>query len=112
MPYKFPNTSLRGCNLAPDLSCCFARLMEFINSLLDIIFRVSVIRFQSSMLITTDFGLPSSEVMNSTFGSSRVFNTVKPPFFLSELNLNEIYHKNNLLVKKSAAALENFLTTV
>lgn len=70
MLYRFSNTSLRESNLALLRSCCFARLMECIKSLFDIILRVSFMRFQSSRLITTDLGLPSGEVMNSTFGAS------------------------------------------
>src|SRR4030067_1525621 len=70
MLYRFSNTSLRESNLALLRSCCFARLMECIKSLFDIILRVSFMRFQSSRLITTDLGLPSGDVMNSTFGAS------------------------------------------
>jgi len=57
----------------------FARLIDCMSSLLDIIFSVSLILRQSSMLRTTDFGLPSEFVMNSTSGNSSVFGMVTSP---------------------------------
>lgn len=72
MFYKSPNTSSKDSNLVLVRNCCFARLMDWINSLLDIIFSVSLILFQSSRLRTTDLGLPSGVVINSIFGNSTV----------------------------------------
>jgi len=79
MFYRFSKTSSKESNLVLVRNCCFARLIDCINSLLDIILRVSFILCQSSILITTDFGLPSGVVINSTLGISTVFNTVKSP---------------------------------
>lgn len=45
MAYRFLNTSSKVNNFTPLWSCCCARLMDFVNSLLDIILRVSVILF-------------------------------------------------------------------
>ena len=81
MAYRFWKTSSKENNFALPRSCCFAFLMDCNNSLFDMIFRVSVIRFQSSRLSTTDLGLPSGEVINSTFGISSCFNIEKPPCF-------------------------------
>jgi len=94
MDYKFSITSLRDNKLVLLRSCLFARLIDCINSLLDIIFKVSVILFQSSRLSTTDLGFPSVEVMYSTFGSSRVFNIITPP-------IERIYHINSHAVKRN-----------
>jgi YD repeat-containing protein len=55
--------------------------------LLDIIFRVSLTLSQSFRLNTTDLGLPSGVVMNSTFGSSSVFSNVKLPFSLIKVRI-------------------------
>lgn len=79
MFYRFLNTSLKDSNLDLARNCCFARLMDCISSLLDIIFRVSLTLFQSSRLRTTDLGLPSGVVMNSIFGNSSVFDIIKFP---------------------------------
>lgn len=92
MGYRFSITSLRDNRLAAPRSCFFARLMDCINSLLDIIFNVSVILFQSSRLTTTALGLPSVEVMYSTFGRVRVFNMITPPIV-------QIYHIDRYAVK-------------
>ena len=81
MLYRFSNTSLRESNLELLRICCFARLMECIKSLFDIILRVSFMRFQSSRLITTDLGLPSGEVMNSTLGASMILGIVNTSLF-------------------------------
>ena len=73
MFYRFSNTSSKDNNLVLVRNCFLARLMDRVSSVLDIIFRVSVILFQSSRLRITDLGLPSGEVINSTFGNSNVF---------------------------------------
>jgi len=73
MFYRFSSTSSKESNLVPLRSCCLARLIDRINSLSDIIFRVSFILFQSSRLKTTDFGLPSGVVINSISGNPRDF---------------------------------------
>ena len=82
MFYKLSNTSSRESNLVLLRSWRFARLIDWISSLLDIIFSVSLILRQSSKLITTDLGLPSGVVMNSISGNSSVFGIVKSPCFL------------------------------
>ncbi len=97
MFYKFLNTSSKESNFDLLRSCCFARLMDCINSLLDIILRVSVIRFQSSRLSTTDLGLPSDEVIYSIFGISKVFSMIKFPYAV----INQLYHTDSNTVKKT-----------
>lgn len=82
MFYKLSNTSLRDSNLVLLRNWRFARLMDWISSLLDMIFSVSLILLQSSRLRTTDLGLPSGVVMNSISGNSSVFGIVKSPCFL------------------------------
>lgn len=82
MFYRFSKTSSKDSNLVLVRNCCFARLIDWINSLLDIIFRVSLILFQSSRLKTTDLGLPSGVVINSIFGNSSGFSMAKSPYFL------------------------------
>ena len=85
MFYKLSNTSSRESNLVVLLrNWRFARLMDWISSLLDIIFSVSLILRQSSKLKTTDFGLPSGVVMNSISGNSSAFDMFNSPnFFLN-----------------------------
>src|SRR3972149_1272736 len=100
MLYRFSNTSLRESNLALLRSCCFARLMECIKSLFDIILRVSFMRFQSSRLITTDLGLPSGEVMNSTFGASMILGIANTSLFF--------YRFTILLVSGNVKDMEEF----
>ncbi len=80
MGYKFSITSSRDNSFTPERSCCFARLTDCINSLLDMIFSVSLILFQSSMLKITDLGLPSGVVMNSIFGNSSALSMIKSPY--------------------------------
>src|SRR3972149_8941161 len=81
MFYKLSNTSSRDSNLVLLRNWRFARLMDWISSLLDMIFSVSLILLQSSRLKTTDLGLPSGVVMNSISGNSSVFGIVKSPCF-------------------------------
>src|SRR4030042_3548460 len=82
MFYKLSNTSSRESNLVVLLrNGRFSRLMDWISSLLDIIFSVSFILLQSSRLKTTDFGLPSGVVMNSICGNSSAFDMFKSPYF-------------------------------
>ena len=89
MSYRFSNTSLKDSNLALARNSCFARLIDCINSLLDIIFRVSLTLSQSLRLKTTDLGLPSGVAINSTFGNSSVFSNVKPPFTLIKVRITK-----------------------
>lgn len=81
MFYKFPNTSANDSSLVLVRNCCFACLIDCINSLLDIIFKVSLTLFQSSMLIMTDLGLPSGVVINSILGNSSVDGMLDTSFF-------------------------------
>jgi hypothetical protein len=106
MFYKLSNTSLRESNLVVLLrNWRFARLMDWISSLLDIIFRVSLILRQSSRLKTTDLGLPSGVVMNSISGNSSAFGMFKSPYFFlnrslanSKIRVNKLNeHKLNEL---------------
>jgi len=83
MCYKLSNTSSRVSNLALLRNCCFARLIDCMNSLFDIILRVSLILFQSSIRKTTDFGLPSGVVIYSISGNSSTLGIVMYPYFLS-----------------------------
>lgn len=87
MSYRFLNTSSKDSNFVLPRNCFFASLTDWINSLFDIILRVSLNLFQSSRLKTTDFGLPSDVVINSTSGSSIVFCMVKIPVIIIELSL-------------------------
>lgn len=87
MLYESPNTSSNESSFALVFSCRFARLMESLSSLLDMIFRVSFTLLQSSMLMMTDLGVPSVVVMNSTFGNTSdnaIFNTSLPEFMLAK----------------------------
>lgn len=81
MFYKLSNTSSRDSNLVLLRNWRFARLIDWISSLLDIIFSVSLTLLQSSRLKTTDLGLPSGVVMNSISGNSSVFDMFKSPCF-------------------------------
>ena len=87
MFYRLSNTSLKDNNLVLFCNWSFARLIDCMSSLLDIIFSVSLILRQSSMLRTTDFGLPSEFVMNSTSGNSRVLGIVTSPCSLLTVSL-------------------------
>ncbi len=92
--WNYLTVSALDSNLDLACNCCFARLMDCISSLLDIIFRVPLILFQSSRLRTTDLGLPSGVVMNSIFGNSSAFDMIKLPLF-AYLYLG-LTKKNNL----------------
>src|SRR4030043_1391996 len=102
MFYKLSNTSSRESNLVVLLrNWRFARLMDWISSLLDIIFSVSFILLQSSRLKTTDFGLPSGVVMNSICGNSSAFGMFKSPYFFlirslanSRVRVNKLNKQN------------------
>ena len=115
MFYRFSKTSSKESNLGLVRNCCFARLIDWINSLLDIIFRVSLILFQSSRLKTTDLGLPSGVVINSIFGSSSVLIIVKSPYFLlvdSLLKENGISQQWEGSKKKAQVLFSNLLNTI
>jgi hypothetical protein len=114
MVYKLSNTSSRESNLVVLLrNWRFARLMDWISSLLDIIFSVSLILLQSSRLKTTDLGLPSGVVMNSISGNSSAFDMFKSPYFflirslandgfivnkLNEQSVNDPFSKEELFL--------------
>lgn len=89
MSYRFSNTSLKDSNLVLERNSFFAFRIDCINSLLDIMFRVSLTLAQSLMLRTTDLALPSGVVINSTFGSSSVFSNVKSPFYLIKIRITK-----------------------
>jgi hypothetical protein len=97
MSYKLSNTSSRESNMVVLLrNWRFARLMDCISSLLDIIFSVSLILLQSSRLKTTDLGLPSGVVMNSISGNSSAFGIFKSPYFF----LNRSLADDEVIVNK------------
>jgi hypothetical protein len=81
MSYKLSSTSSRESSLVLLRNWRFARLMDCISSLFDIIFSVSLILRQSSRLSTTDLGFPSGVVMNSISGNSNVLDMVKSSCF-------------------------------
>ena len=89
MAYRFWNTSSKDSSRALARNSFFAFLIDCINSLFDIIFRVSLTLSQSLRLKTTDLGLPSGVVINSTFGNSSVFSNVKPPFALIKVRITK-----------------------
>ena len=107
MFYKLSNTSLRDNNLVLFCNWNFARLIDCMSSLLDIIFSVSLILRQSSMLRTTDFGLPSEFVMNSTSGNSRVFGIVTSPCSLFMVSLAKRRGRVNKMGNKFLKAQQN-----
>jgi hypothetical protein len=82
MFYKLSNTSLKDNSLVLFCNWSLARLIDCISSLLDIIFNVSLILRQSSMLRTTDFGLPSGVVMYSISGNSSILGITMCPYSL------------------------------
>lgn len=105
MSYKFPNTFSKVRSLVFVRNWRFARLMDWINSLLDMIFRVSFIFSQSSMLSTTDLGLPSGVVMNSMRGNFTVIGIITTPFSVSltkdEVSVNYKVATKNLKLKNN-----------
>lgn len=96
MLYRFSNTSSKESNFVPLLSCFFARLIDWINSLFDIIFKVSITFFQSSRLKTTDFGLPSGVVMYSILDSSNTLSIIIPPSSLIKI-AQKVYERQHEL---------------
>ena len=92
MAYRFLNTSSKDSNLVLARNSFFALRIDCINSLLDIIFKVSLTLSQSLRLSTTDLGLPSGVVINSTFGNSSVLSNLKPPF--SSINVRIANHED------------------
>jgi hypothetical protein len=89
MFYKLSNTSLKDNNLVLFCNWSFALPIDCMSSLLDIILSVSLILRQSSMLRTTDFGLPSEFIMNSTSGNSRVLGIITSPCSLFTVSLSK-----------------------
>jgi len=87
MFYRFSKTSSKVNIFVPFFSCFCALLMDWNNSLFDIICKVSFIFCQSARLKTTDFVLPSGVVINSILWSSIVCAIMNSLSFLRIINI-------------------------